>query len=209
MVVTCSDTRTSETDTSGQLIMRLLKEQGHRVVTYHLVKDEPLLIKNVSARRCEPRGFRPSSSTAEQVSLGGIRHSKPSMRCWKNGWTGWRDLSGAHLPGYRLTGHHDPRHRWYRSRLDTLLNSRLRKCGTPGHGKTHPSRTRLPRQRTYQVDLPARHRSGTGGRILPQGRCCRSGGSQTNLLSSRRMFKTACQRGRRRDKTGGVPSGVR
>ena len=46
MVVTCSDTRTSETDTSGQLIMRLLKEQGHRVVTYHLVKDEPLLIKN-------------------------------------------------------------------------------------------------------------------------------------------------------------------
>ena len=45
MVVTCSDTRTSETDTSGQLIMRLLKEQGHQVIAYHLVKDEPLLIK--------------------------------------------------------------------------------------------------------------------------------------------------------------------
>ena len=45
MVVTCSDTRTPETDTSGQLIMRLLKEQGHQVLAYRLVKDEPLLIK--------------------------------------------------------------------------------------------------------------------------------------------------------------------
>lgn len=45
MVITCSDTRTPETDTSGQLIMKLLKEQGHLVLAYHLVKDEPLLIK--------------------------------------------------------------------------------------------------------------------------------------------------------------------
>lgn len=41
MVITCSDTRTPETDTSGQLIQNLLKEQGHRIVTYHVVKDEP------------------------------------------------------------------------------------------------------------------------------------------------------------------------
>ena len=45
MVITCSDTRTTDTDTSGQLIMRLLKEQGHQVMAYYLVKDEPLLIK--------------------------------------------------------------------------------------------------------------------------------------------------------------------
>ncbi|MBA2485832.1 MAG: MogA/MoaB family molybdenum cofactor biosynthesis protein [Nitrospirota bacterium] len=45
MVVTCSDTRTPDTDTSGQLIMRLLKEQGHHVMAYRLVKDEPVLIK--------------------------------------------------------------------------------------------------------------------------------------------------------------------
>jgi molybdopterin adenylyltransferase len=45
MVITCSDTRTPETDTSGQLIQKLLKEQGHTVVTYHLVKDEPAKIK--------------------------------------------------------------------------------------------------------------------------------------------------------------------
>ena len=45
MVITCSDTRTPETDTSGQLIQKLLKEQGHTVAAYHLVKDEPAQIK--------------------------------------------------------------------------------------------------------------------------------------------------------------------
>jgi molybdenum cofactor biosynthesis protein B len=41
MVITCSDTRTPDTDASGQLIMRLLKDHGHEVAAYHLVKDEP------------------------------------------------------------------------------------------------------------------------------------------------------------------------
>jgi len=39
MVITCSDTRTPDTDTSGQLIQKLLKEQGHTIAAYHLVKD--------------------------------------------------------------------------------------------------------------------------------------------------------------------------
>ena len=41
MVVTCSDTRTRETDTSGKLICHLLKEQGHTIAAQHLIKDEP------------------------------------------------------------------------------------------------------------------------------------------------------------------------
>ena len=45
MVITCSDTRTPDSDTSGQLIQKLLKEQGHSVAAYHLVKDEPEQIK--------------------------------------------------------------------------------------------------------------------------------------------------------------------
>jgi len=45
MVITCSDTRTPETDTSGQLIQKLLKEKGHTIAAYHLVKDEPKKIK--------------------------------------------------------------------------------------------------------------------------------------------------------------------
>jgi len=41
VVITCSDTRTRETDTSGALAMELLKTRGHDVVAYHLVKDDP------------------------------------------------------------------------------------------------------------------------------------------------------------------------
>ncbi|RMH08737.1 MAG: MogA/MoaB family molybdenum cofactor biosynthesis protein [Nitrospirae bacterium] len=46
-VITCSDTRTPETDTSGQLIQRLLHDQGHRVAAYHLVKDEPFHVRQL------------------------------------------------------------------------------------------------------------------------------------------------------------------
>ena len=45
VVITCSDTRTPETDTSGYRIMHMLKDAGHTVVDYHLVKDEPAKIK--------------------------------------------------------------------------------------------------------------------------------------------------------------------
>ncbi len=47
VVITCSDTRTEETDTSGQLIRRLLTEHGHAVVGSHLIKDEPAEIQKL------------------------------------------------------------------------------------------------------------------------------------------------------------------
>src|SRR5215211_7273298 len=40
-VVTLSDTRTVETDGSGKAIQALLREAGHEVVTYQVVKDDP------------------------------------------------------------------------------------------------------------------------------------------------------------------------
>lgn len=43
-IVTVSDTRTPETDTSGQLIRELLTAAGHEVVAYHILKDEPAQI---------------------------------------------------------------------------------------------------------------------------------------------------------------------
>ena len=47
MVITCSDSRTVETDTSGAVLMEMLKEGGHRVAAYHLVKDEPRAITDL------------------------------------------------------------------------------------------------------------------------------------------------------------------
>jgi molybdopterin adenylyltransferase len=39
-VITLSDTRTRETDTSGQLIEKLLTGAGHQIAAYHLIKDD-------------------------------------------------------------------------------------------------------------------------------------------------------------------------
>ena len=40
-ILTVSDTRTEETDTSGRLIRELLENDGHRIVHKMIVKDEP------------------------------------------------------------------------------------------------------------------------------------------------------------------------
>ena len=45
-VITVSDTRTRETDRSGQLIQQLLSETGHSIGFYTLVKDEPDQIRS-------------------------------------------------------------------------------------------------------------------------------------------------------------------
>ncbi|MBI3393886.1 MAG: MogA/MoaB family molybdenum cofactor biosynthesis protein [Nitrospirae bacterium] len=41
MVVTCSDTRTEESDASGRAIRELLDREGHAVRLYRIVKDDP------------------------------------------------------------------------------------------------------------------------------------------------------------------------
>jgi molybdenum cofactor biosynthesis protein B len=43
-VITASDTRTAETDKSGQKIKELLAAQHHPVVSYQILKDEPTQI---------------------------------------------------------------------------------------------------------------------------------------------------------------------
>jgi molybdenum cofactor biosynthesis protein B len=43
-VITVSDTRTADTDRSGQRIQQLLRDHGHRVKQYDVIRDEPALI---------------------------------------------------------------------------------------------------------------------------------------------------------------------
>ena len=40
-IITVSDTRTPDTDTSGQRIQALLRDAGHRIVSYQILPDEP------------------------------------------------------------------------------------------------------------------------------------------------------------------------
>ncbi|HBB32555.1 MAG TPA: molybdenum cofactor biosynthesis protein [Cyanobacteria bacterium UBA8803] len=44
-VITVSDTRSPETDRSGQLIQQLLLEAGHAVALYKILRDEPTQIQ--------------------------------------------------------------------------------------------------------------------------------------------------------------------
>ena len=48
-ILTMSDTRTKETDTSGALIRELLNLTGHTVVDYRIVPDEPTQIHDALA----------------------------------------------------------------------------------------------------------------------------------------------------------------
>lgn len=47
MVITISDSRTEATDASGAHIKELLIRNGHKVVRYQLVKDEPEVIRTL------------------------------------------------------------------------------------------------------------------------------------------------------------------
>lgn len=51
-VITVSDTRNSETDKSGQLMLELLEQAGHKIVDYVIVKDEAEPIQNEILKGC-------------------------------------------------------------------------------------------------------------------------------------------------------------
>ncbi|MBE9177520.1 MogA/MoaB family molybdenum cofactor biosynthesis protein [Oculatella sp. LEGE 06141] len=52
-VITVSDTRSPETDRSGQLIQQLLQECGHHIGAYALIKDEPTQIQHQLTTLCQ------------------------------------------------------------------------------------------------------------------------------------------------------------
>src|SRR5690606_15198739 len=48
-IVTLSDSRTKEQDTSGQAIRELLTAAGHEVVGYELIPDDPVRLRGLLA----------------------------------------------------------------------------------------------------------------------------------------------------------------
>ncbi|HIK44018.1 MAG TPA: molybdenum cofactor biosynthesis protein, partial [Leptolyngbyaceae cyanobacterium M65_K2018_010] len=46
-VITVSDTRTPETDHSGQAIQAFLQQANHRILDYRIVPDEPELLRSL------------------------------------------------------------------------------------------------------------------------------------------------------------------
>lgn len=54
-IVTVSDTRTPETDSSGKLIRQLVEGAGHHVTGYRIVRDEPDEVASVLDEFCDGR----------------------------------------------------------------------------------------------------------------------------------------------------------
>ena len=55
-ILTVSDTRTPDTDTSGRAILELLEAAGHTVTDYAIVKDEPAQVAAaIRAQLADPR----------------------------------------------------------------------------------------------------------------------------------------------------------
>jgi len=57
-VLTVSDTKTPETDTSGQLIRELLEKAGHAVRGAAIVKDEPAQVQAIIREQCADPGVQ-------------------------------------------------------------------------------------------------------------------------------------------------------
>ncbi|MBI4242171.1 MAG: molybdenum cofactor biosynthesis protein MoaB [Candidatus Rokubacteria bacterium] len=57
-VLTISDTKTPETDTSGLLIRELLEKAGHAMKGSAIVKDEPAQVQAVIREQCASSGVR-------------------------------------------------------------------------------------------------------------------------------------------------------
>lgn len=57
-ILTVSDTRTPENDTSGRLIRDLLEAAGHPIASYAIVRDEPVAIRTAVMRAVEQPGLR-------------------------------------------------------------------------------------------------------------------------------------------------------
>ena len=64
-VLTVSDTRTTDTDTSGRAIRELIEDAGHRVSGHALVRDEPSQVREQVLAQCA------NASTHVIITTGG------------------------------------------------------------------------------------------------------------------------------------------
>ena len=80
-VVTVSDTRTLETDTSGAMIVALAEEAGHRVLDRHIIRDEPAEMNPLFRAFVPATTSTRSWSPGEPESARATRPMKPCRRC--------------------------------------------------------------------------------------------------------------------------------
>ena len=141
-IITCSDTRTPETDTSGQLIRALLEEAGHRIHAYHVVKDEPTHVRSL---------IRQSGVDDTLDAL--IINGGTGMSQRDSTFEAVNALLEKHIPGFgelfRSLSYKDIGSSAHAkqstsrplSRESDFFDSRIKRRGSIGHGSPDSSRT--------------------------------------------------------------------
>ncbi|AZK47703.1 MogA/MoaB family molybdenum cofactor biosynthesis protein [Paenibacillus lentus] len=89
MIVTVSDTRTAENDTSGKLIRQLLEENGYKVMKYTIIKDDYDSIRQLLREAASDRGI-------EAVLLSGGTGISPRDTTYE----AVRSLLNKEMPGF-------------------------------------------------------------------------------------------------------------
>ena len=69
-VITISDTRTKENDTSGKTIVDMLEQSGQKIVAWEIVPDEPARIRELIERFRSAAPLAPGDSPGAKVPNG-------------------------------------------------------------------------------------------------------------------------------------------
>ena len=153
-IITCSDTRTPDTDKSGQLIRELLAQEGHRIGAYHVVKDEPVEVRELVRQLGEQPGLEAliinggtgisrRDSTFEAVDslldkrlpgFGELFRYLSYKDCWRNA-----EITSSQCSFHRLVRDAEPCHGRAVSGNSAFLDSRFQRSGALGHGSPDPS----------------------------------------------------------------------
>jgi molybdenum cofactor biosynthesis protein B len=142
-IITVSDTRTYETDTSGQLIEDKLKEAGHEVVSRAIVKDEQALI------RTEVEALLANRDSVYILITGGTGLTERDVTV-----EAIRPLYSKHIPGFgelfRMLSYEDIGTAAIQSRADAGLCGHAVVMALPG--STNACRLAMDRVILPQID---------------------------------------------------------
>ena len=157
-VVTVSDTRTVETDTSGATIVALAEEAGHTVLERHIIPDEPAVMSPLfEAFRTRDdvdailvtggTGISPRDQTYETVSALLTKPLPGYGELFLNVFELRRDWSGVSA---------EPGHRGLDRQKGDSGDAGFTRGGRAGDAEDHPSRAAAYRPRSEQDMIHSR-----------------------------------------------------
>ena len=150
-VVTVSDTRTEDTDTSGRAIADLLTDAGHVVSGRTIVKDDPDQVRSTIERQLANPDVQVIITTGGPGSPRATARGNRHRAAAQTASTVRRAVQDAELRRDRRVGDDEPCVRRPRRGTDHRVLAGIRSGGPPRDGKTSDTGARPPRARGIPV----------------------------------------------------------